>query len=141
MCSTTPGPFYVCSWARTQVFLFVRQILSPLSWSHSFFFFFNTYNVYSIRYFRKTYLASWVMTTCFLVFTYFLLPPQHPCTIKMGSPLPRNEQCGLNLSHLTKTTPESGFECKSEPKVHGLRDTLLIGEAKLETNQWKPKID
>lgn len=60
-----------------------------------------------------------------------LLPPQHLCKVKMDSPLLRNEQRGLNLSHLTKTTPETGFEYKSEPKVHGLRDTLFVGEAEL----------
>lgn len=64
-------------------------------------------------------------------FSYPLPPPPHPCKVKTGSPLLWNEQRGLNLSHLTKTTPETGFEYKPEPKVHGLRDTLLIGEAEL----------
>lgn len=65
-------------------------------------------------------------------FSYPLPPPQHPCKVKTGSPLLRNEQRGLNLSHLTKATPETGSEYqKSEPKVHRLRDTLLIGEAEL----------
>lgn len=119
-------PFHMCSGDRTQVLLFVRPTVFLPGPTLFFFFFLNTYNVYSIRYFRKTYLDSWVLTTCFLIYMHPLLPPQQPCKVKTVSPLLRNEQRGLNLSQLTKTTPEAGFESKSLPKAHGLRDTPLI---------------
>lgn len=69
-CAVPHGPdsFYVCSGARTQILLFVRQTLSPLSRLPGPTLVFNMYNVCSSRYFRKTYLVSWVLTTCFLIY-------------------------------------------------------------------------